>query len=122
MAEQIPRQEREWLFMPADANDCPGSPSLPDSPAAAGRLVIYEYCISLLVVTLRRTSGIYRLRPGESGRLKGLPYALLSLLLGWWGIPWGVLYTPLVVLTNLSGGRDVTEVFRNHRTCDPGKM
>jgi len=79
----------------------------PDASRAGGRLVVYEYCISFVVITLRRTSGIYHLRPGESGRLKGLPYTLLSLILGWWGIPWGILYTPLVVLTNWSGGRNV---------------
>jgi hypothetical protein len=79
----------------------------PNATRVSGRLVVYEYCISLAFITLRRTSGVYRLRPGESGRLKGLPYTLLSLVLGWWGIPWGILYTPLVVLTNLSGGREV---------------
>src|SRR5712692_6542860 len=73
----------------------------PDAREAGGRLVVYEYCISLLVITLRRTSRAYRLRPGESGRWQGLPYTLVSLLLGWWGIPWGILYTPVVVLTNL---------------------
>ena len=86
---------------------------MPENPSGTqetgGRLVIYEYCISLLFVTLRRTSGVYRLRPGESGRWKGIPYTLVSLLLGWWGIPWGILYTPLVVLTNLSGGRNFDE-------------
>jgi hypothetical protein len=76
--------------------------------AAGGRLVFYEYCISLVVITLRRPSGLHLLRPGESGVVRGLPYTLVSLLLGWWGLPWGVIYTPLVLLTNLGGGRDVT--------------
>ena len=75
---------------------------------AGGRLVLFEYCISLIVITLRRPSGLHLLRPGESGVVRGLPYTLVSLLLGWWGLPWGVLYTPLVLLTNLGGGRDVT--------------
>jgi hypothetical protein len=79
----------------------------PEASRAGDRLVVYEYCISLVVITLRRTSRAYRLRPGESGRWKGLPYTLISLLLGWWGIPWGILYTPVVVLTNLSGGLGV---------------
>jgi hypothetical protein len=78
-----------------------------EAPRTGDRLVVYEYCISLVAITLRRTTRVYRLRPGESGRWKGLPYTLISLLLGWWGIPWGILYTPVVVLTNLSGGRGV---------------
>lgn len=80
--------------------------------AAGGRLVFYEYCISLLVLTLRCPTDLYLLQPGELGWWRGLPYTLVSLLLGWWGIPMGVLYTPLVVLTNLAGGCDVTDEVR----------
>ncbi len=80
--------------------------------AAGGRFVLFEYCISLVLVTLRRSSGVYFMRRGESGLLRGVPYTALSLLLGWWGVPWGLVYTPLVVLSNLSGGRDVTAEVR----------
>ena len=75
---------------------------------AGGRYVFYEFCISLIFITLRRPSPIYFLRGHELGLWRGLPYTLLSLLLGWWGVPWGFIYTPLVVVTNFSGGRDVT--------------
>lgn len=85
---------------------------LQEQLGAGGRFVFYEYCISLMVVTLRRPSDVYFLRPGEIGILRGLPYALLSLLLGWWGVPWGIFYTPLTILTNLTGGRDVTDEVR----------
>jgi hypothetical protein len=77
--------------------------------AAGGRLVFFEYCISLVVLTLRCPSRVRLLRPGEHGVLGGLPYTALSLLLGWWGLPWGIIYTPLVVFTNLCGGHDVTD-------------
>jgi hypothetical protein len=80
--------------------------------AAGGRLVFYEYCISLILVTLRRPSEIHLLRPGERGLVRGLPYSLLSFLLGWWGIPWGIIYTPLTLITNFSGGRDITAQVR----------
>ena len=76
--------------------------------AAGGRFAVFEYCISLVVVTLRRRSGVFWLRPGEKGLLRGLPYTAVSLLLGWWGVPWGLIYTPLVIVTNLSGGCDIT--------------
>jgi hypothetical protein len=72
------------------------------------RLVFYEYCISLVFITLRRPSRLYRVPAGIRGFLPGLPYTLLSLLLGWWGIPWGFIYTPLVLWTNLSGGREIS--------------
>jgi hypothetical protein len=80
--------------------------------AAGGRLVYYEYCISLIFATLRRPTRVYLLRPDEIGLLRGLPFALISLLLGWWGIPWGIIYTPLTIITDLSGGRDVTAEVR----------
>jgi hypothetical protein len=76
---------------------------------AGGRFVFYEYCISAVVVSLRRPTDIYFLRSTQNGLLRGLPYALVSLLLGWWGIPWWLIYTPLTLITNLSGGCDVTE-------------
>jgi hypothetical protein len=79
---------------------------------AGSRFVFFEYCISLVFVTLRRPSAIVLLRPGELGLARGLPYTLVSLLLGWWGLPWGLVYTPVVLFTNLSGGRDVTAAVR----------
>jgi len=80
--------------------------------ARGGRIVFFEYCISLLVVTLRRPSEMHFLPAGERGIVRGLPYTLVSLILGWWGIPWGFIYTPLTLFTNLSGGRDVTAELR----------
>jgi hypothetical protein len=77
--------------------------------AAGGRLVFFEYCISMLLLTLRCPTDVYLLRPGDSALLRGLPYTLLSLLFGWWGVPMGLFYTPLTLVTNLSGGCDVTD-------------
>ncbi len=73
-----------------------------------GRFVLFPYCVSIVVMTFRRSSDIHYIPPGHSGFVKGLPYALISLLLGWWGIPWGLIYTPGCLGSTLSGGRDVT--------------
>jgi hypothetical protein len=80
--------------------------------AAGGRFVFYEYCISLIAFTLRRNSDVFLIRADELGLVRGLRFAVISLLLGWWGIPWGIIYTPLTLITNLSGGRDVTPEVR----------
>ena len=80
-----------------------------DPVAGNDRLVFYEYCISLIFVSLRRPSALVRLRPGQWGWLRGLPYTILSLVLGWWCLPWGLIYTPLTLWTNLSGGRRITK-------------
>lgn len=74
-----------------------------------GKFVVYQYCISILVMTFRRSSSIYFIRSGESTIVKGLPFTLLSLFLGWWGIPWGPIYTITSIWTNFSGGKDVTQ-------------
>ena len=75
---------------------------------SGARFVVYEYCISLLVVTLKRSSGIFFVRKEDSPVRRGMSYSLCSLLLGWWGIPWGPIWTVSTLVTNLRGGRDVT--------------
>jgi hypothetical protein len=72
------------------------------------RFVAFEYCISFIFASTRRFTRPYLLGPGELGLVRGLPFSLLSMLVGWWGIPWGAVYTPLVLVTNFSGGRDIT--------------
>lgn len=54
-----------------------------------GKFVIYHYCISVGIITFRRSSDIYLVKAGESAVSKGLDYTLMTLFLGWWGIPWG---------------------------------
>jgi hypothetical protein len=75
------------------------------------RWVVFEYCISLVAVTFRRTSRPYHVKP-KWAWLHGLPYVGISLLFGWWGLPWGVIYTPITVFANLSGGCDITAQVR----------
>ena len=72
------------------------------------KLVHYMYCVSLLVITFRRNSPVYLIRAGESRVAKGLPWTLLTLLLGWWGIPWGPIYSIQSLITNFKGGKDIT--------------
>lgn len=73
-----------------------------------GKFVIYRYCFSALVVTVWNTTDIYFLRAGESRIGKGLPWSALTLLVGWWGIPWGPIRTIHSLWTNFHGGEDIT--------------
>ncbi|MCU0698374.1 MAG: hypothetical protein MUC96_17880 [Myxococcaceae bacterium] len=79
-----------------------------DEVRRGGRFVVYGYCISLLVITLRRSSAVTFVRAGQSPVVAGLGWTFLSLALGWWGFPWGFIYTPMVLVQNLGGGKDVT--------------
>jgi len=74
-----------------------------------GRFVMYQYTISLIVVTLQRSSDIHFVRAEENSSTKGLPFTVISLLFGWWGIPWGPIRTFSSIRCNFSGGKDVTQ-------------
>ncbi|SRR6266702_471935 len=83
-----------------------------------GRFVVYQYCVSLLIVTFKRNSPVKFIRAGESATAKGLPFTLLTAVFGWWGIPWGFIYTPQVLYKNLKGGTDITAAVLK-RTQEP---
>lgn len=76
--------------------------------ARGARFVAYQWCLSLGVITLKRVSRIHYLRPGQSGFAPCFLWSLFSLVGGWWGIPWGPVYTLGALWTNLRGGIDVT--------------
>lgn len=84
-----------------------------DQVRQGAKFVVFGYCMSFLVITLRRSSDITFVRAGESPFVAGLPYTVLSLFLGWWGFPWGLVYTPMVLIQNLGGGNDVTAEVMN---------
>ncbi len=76
--------------------------------ARGGKFVVFQYCISVLVITFRRPSAIYFIRSNQSTFGKSLGYTVLSLVLGWWGLPWGPIYTIGALITNSRGGKDIT--------------
>lgn len=72
------------------------------------RFVIFYYCFSLIIMTFKRPSDIYYIKKTDSGWQKGMTYTIISFLFGWWGIPWGPIYTIGSLYNNLTGGKDVT--------------
>lgn len=83
--------------------------TLRDAVDRGARFVIYSYNFSLVVMSFKRPSNIYFIRPGQSSIVRGLPFTLISLVFGWWGFPWGIIYTFRSLYQNLGGGTDVTE-------------
>jgi DNA-directed RNA polymerase subunit RPC12/RpoP len=73
------------------------------------KFVRYPYCVSPILMTFRHSSDIFFIKPEKSAILAGLPYLLLSLVLGWWGIPYGPIYTIQSLYHSFRGGKDVTE-------------
>jgi len=91
--------------------------------ARGARFVSYQWALSLVVITLRRSSSIYFLRPTESGFLPNFLWCLFSLVFGWWGFPWGPIYTIGSLWTNLRGGMDLTDaVIEDMRQGQPSPL
>jgi hypothetical protein len=74
-----------------------------------GRFVLFQYCVSVIFVTFKRPSPVYFIRAGENPLGKGMGFTLLTLVAGWWGFPWGPIYSVQSIYNNLSGGKDVTK-------------
>lgn len=74
-----------------------------------GRLVIYTYCVSILVMTFKKPTEVRLIKAGGNAVAAGWPYLLISLLFGWWGFPWGPIYTVECLYRGLGGGVDVTD-------------
>jgi len=74
-----------------------------------GRFVYFACTVSLLIITLRDTSGVYLIRSGENSFRKSFLFTIISLVTGWWGIPFGPRYTLQALRTNYRGGKDVTD-------------
>lgn len=74
-----------------------------------GKFVFFKYTISIVIMTFRRTSDIYYIQPEKSSFSHSWIFLLTNLIVGWWGIPWGPIYTIGGIYNNLTGGTDVTE-------------
>ena len=72
------------------------------------KFVLFQYCISIVVLTFRRSSPVFFIKAGEGTFKHSIGYSLISLFLGWWGIPWGPIYTVGSIINNMNGGKDVT--------------
>lgn len=76
--------------------------------ADGAKFVVFPYVVSILIMTFRRSSDVHFVRPGEGTFGKAFPYLMITLLFGWWGIPWGPIFSIGSVYHNLTGGKDVT--------------
>jgi len=74
-----------------------------------GKFVIYTYVISIIVMTFKRSSKtIYYVKSNESPIHYGWMYLLITLFLGWWGIPFGPIYS-IGSIVDAFTGNDITE-------------
>ena len=74
-----------------------------------GEIVQYQ-CIMSAIFFARTTNYLEWVPPYSSRFSVGLKYVLQSLLLGWWSLP-GLLFTPPIIINDLLGGADVTDLY-----------
>lgn len=79
--------------------------------SSGGHIVSYGYCVSILALTFRLMSSPHFIKPSEKLSQYRLGYNLRSLFLGWWGFPWGPIYTIDMLKINYKtgGGIDITD-------------
>jgi len=88
---------------------------LPEHPLVAEvmagrRFVTYPFVISLLLISLKRNMGGMRVVATSQWPVAPIFWAaILTVLFGWWGFPWGLLWSPLALFYLWIGGRDSTK-------------
>lgn len=74
-----------------------------------GRFLRYYWNISIIVLSFRKSTALTYVRSDCSAGRGALGYGMVSLFFGWWGFPWGIVYTPLSLWHNTRGGSDHTQ-------------
>ncbi|MFJ4544194.1 J domain-containing protein [Pseudomonas sp. NPDC088885] len=70
--------------------------------SAQPRMVVFRSVKSFLVVTMRKPiAGVFC---SECAQKQSLKASATSWLLGWWGFPWGPIYTVQALISNMFGG------------------
>jgi hypothetical protein len=71
--------------------------------SAQPRYVIYRHVVSLIFVTWR--GGHQGIFCSKCGSKQAYEDSLRTWLLGWWGIPWGPIYSGQAIISNMFGGK-----------------
>jgi len=71
--------------------------------------VIIRYCIvySAIIYTKKEFSN-YCLKGSERSYRIGIMSTMFNLIMGWWGLPWGLIYTPQSLYINLSKSESIS--------------
>ncbi|WP_426477569.1 hypothetical protein ACP3T3_20530 [Chryseobacterium sp. CBSDS_008] len=78
------------------------------------KFVVFRYAVSIIIITVKNGSDIYFIRADESSAKYSWKYSLLTFFFGWWGIPFGPIYSISSLYRNFAGGKDVTQEVLNH--------
>ncbi len=82
-----------------------------DEISRGGRFVTFLYAVSVVILTFRRSTEVQFVRAGQTVGASAWGPTILTMVAGWWGIPWGPIFSIQAIFRNAMGGRDVTEAF-----------
>lgn len=97
-------------YLPPELPEATSSHPVVLSVMAGQRYVIYPYVASALIMTFRRSMGSVRVV--ETGQWPMGPLfgaTAITTLFGWWGFPWGLVWSPAALFNLWRGGRDATK-------------
>jgi hypothetical protein len=72
------------------------------------KFVVFQYCVSVIFMTFKRSSDVYLIRHGHTALAPRVGFSILTLVFGWWGFPWGPIYSVQALWNNAIGGIDLT--------------
>lgn len=78
--------------------------------SAGAKFVTFQYTVSIIFATFKKPSSIYFIDANESTAKHSWHLSTLTAVLGWWGFPWGPIYTIGTFITNFGGGKNVTDI------------
>lgn len=78
------------------------------------KFVHFQYTISIIIMTFKKGSDIYFIKSDETSVKYSWKYSLLTFVLGWWGFPFGPIYSISSLYRNFNGGKDITQEVLNH--------
>lgn len=79
-----------------------------DDILRGGRFRVFLWNFSIVVMSFQRSSALRYYRSNQSCGAAAWGWTLLSSVIGWWGIPWGIFFTLQTIYTNCMGGKDMT--------------
>ncbi|MFH6989085.1 hypothetical protein ACHRVW_15195 [Flavobacterium collinsii] len=85
-----------------------------DMVQQGGKFVVFPYTVSFILMTLKRSSDIYFIKANENTFKYSYGFVFLNLIVGWWGIPWGPIYTIGSAYHHVVGGKDLTQAVLSH--------
>lgn len=101
---QIPQSELSYQQLNLEPITC----SCCTKVTAQPRYVVFYQVTSFIVVTIRSPiQGIFCPTCAERKALQG---TIVTWLMGWWGLPWGLIYSVPTIFQNLFGGIKPNEV------------